>query len=98
MTASARILRAILALAVLCGSYAAYATLAVPWIEGDPHVDELRSARIDAESHESPTERYRDLIQSIFSEGSWERGDAKILKTPQLLLLFNDYRQLHKSH
>ena len=52
------------------------------------------------ESYERPTARFQGLIDPLFPEGSWERRDAKILKTDRVLLLLKDYRALedHRLH
>ena len=75
---------------VLCG-YVLYVLFAVPWIE--PRVNfTLQRSRLAAASAEAPVAPYRDLLSRYFPAGHWALRNPKVLESPHIMLLFQDWR------
>jgi len=93
MTAISSATRLLTSFAVVLGAYWLYALLVVPVIE--PEANLRASTGRSGRTLSSPTtERYRDLLVSVFAEDAWERSSPKILETDQGLLLFREHKPL----
>lgn len=66
-------------------AFSLYATFAVPAIERPPP---SQRQRLPAEPYVSPVARFQPLISAIFPPESWERGNVRVLKTSDLLVVF----------
>ena len=87
--------RALTSLVLVVGAYGAYVLCVVPWIE--PSIGRPRGAgpRVTSERpFEPPTRPYRERLAPLFPPGSWERENAKVLKTSRAVLLMRDYQPL----
>ena len=90
-----RLIHVVSSFGIVLGAYWAYALCAVPLIE--PTLDARRpndASAFGAAQFTLPTQRFRESLAPFFPAGSWELEDAKILKTPQAILLLQDYRAL----
>lgn len=85
--------RLLTSFAIVLGVYWFYALLIVPFIEPQANL-RAGTKRIGRNLTASATERYHDLLVSLFDEGTWERSSPKILETDQGLLLFRDHKSL----
>ena len=91
--------QAVASFVVLMFGFVGYSTVAVPLIEGPPAVPVVADADAEQQqpAYEPPTARFQGLIDPLFPEGSWERHNAKILKSDSTLLLLKDYRALEDN-
>ncbi len=84
--AYSRFYQAAASFAALLVAYGGYAALVVPLIEPEARRAEVTPAA--SLGSESPTAKYRKLIEPLFTAESWERGDdVHVIKTRGLYLL-----------
>ncbi len=84
--AHSRFLQAVASFAALLVAYCGYAAMVVPLIE--PTVRRAETTLAEPVVRESPTAKYRALIEPLFTAESWERGDdVHVIKTRGLYLL-----------
>ena len=91
------LIQAAASLVILGIAYWGYARIVVPWIEpkladriaGLEHLDQAHK------DYKISDEKFRPFIDSLFPQGSWERGEnVAIVSSGEFLLLMQDYRRL----
>ena len=83
------VLRSLLSLAAISGSYWLYALCAVPLIEPTFHQEKVASAANPTSEQEPVIDRYRHLLEPLFSADSWERKKPLMVRNDDYMLLFH---------
>lgn len=78
------------ALAATLGAFVVYDFAVVPWIEPPARI--AQRPEIDPLPYYPRTEASESDLQRLFDADAWERGNPKILRTDQGVLLFLDYQ------
>jgi hypothetical protein len=79
-------------LGIVLGAFGLYHMLAVPALEHA--VPEVLDDIAHLEPYQPPVQRFQPLLVALFPEGSWERGDVRVLKTREMLLVVGSHESL----
>jgi hypothetical protein len=91
-----RLSRSAIVLAVLVAAYNAYALLAVPLMEPQLKVRNVRQADIDPGIGDDSPTRYQQLLSAYFPKDHWSQTRApKVIAsaTEQFMLVFDDFKR-----